>query len=130
MRDVRSLRRRPRALSRPRLAGWRAHGLAAVVLAVLGGSAVAAEADEEPDSLCAAARTAVANGQVEQTRMLGFSIVTTAFHEVPPEGAVLVGFDLGLGRYRHDLEAVYAVRPIYLTAQGDKVSPGGKTSTG
>jgi hypothetical protein len=124
MHDSRRVGQRPGAHSAPRTAVWRAPVLAVVMTAALGTRVVAADAGGGPESVFAAARTALENGEVEQTRMLGFSVVTTAFREVPPEGAVLVGFELGLGKWRRDQEAIFALRPIYQTAQGETVSPG------
>jgi hypothetical protein len=37
---------------------------------------------------------------------------------VPGDGAVLVGFDVGIGKFG-DIETVYALRAVYLTAQGE-----------
>jgi hypothetical protein len=65
-----------------------------------------------------AAARAVAKGWTDKTRMVGFSIVKTAFTEVPREGAVLVGFDLGIGNFM-DIENIYAIRAVYRTADGE-----------
>ena len=41
------------------------------------------------------------------------------FREAPPEGAVLIGFDVGLGDFV-DSPIINALRPIYLTKNGEK----------
>ncbi|MCI0463777.1 MAG: hypothetical protein L0Z62_43130 [Gemmataceae bacterium] len=74
---------------------------------------------KQPDSVFAAAAAAVANGQVEKSRMLGFSIVKSAFEHLPLQGAVLIGFELVLGKPHKDVEVIYSLRPIYQTATGE-----------
>jgi hypothetical protein len=60
----------------------------------------------------------VANGRVDRGRALGFRAHETTFTELPPQGALLVGFDLGLGRFVN-IECIYAIRPVYLTEAGE-----------
>jgi hypothetical protein len=78
----------------------------------------AAAGDEA--STFAAAKAAIDAGNLQQTRTLG-GHGKTAFSETSGSPGFLVGFELGLGKF-FDLEVIYAVRPIYRTAQGD--SPG------
>src|SRR5206468_3607755 len=66
----------------------------------------------------AAARAAVANGRIERSRPLGFHDSRTLFTELPSQGAILIGFDLGVGKF-FNIETVYALRPVYLTAHGE-----------
>src|SRR5262245_35133968 len=95
-------------------------GLALVGILVLGPGVSSADPPGiEPDSVFIAARAAVANGQVEKSPMLGFSIMKTPFEQLPPEGAVLVGFDLGLGKDLRDGEVIYSLRPVFQTATGE-----------
>jgi hypothetical protein len=89
-----------------------------VILALSGTTAGAASRAEGPETVFAAARTAAALGRVEKTPMLGAPILKTSFREAPLEGALLVGFELGLGKFVSE-EAVYALRPIYRTEQGE-----------
>jgi hypothetical protein len=79
-------------------------------------AAQAFEQGKSATTIYAAAERAVLKGNTEKTRMVGFSIINTEFSEVPRDGAILVGFDLGLGK---DNEAIYAIRPIYRTAAGE-----------
>ncbi len=72
---------------------------------------------KEPRSLFAVARDAVAKGQFEETKMLGFK-VDTAFRDAPAEGAILVGFQIGLGNWMDD-DIICSLRPLYLTERGD-----------
>jgi hypothetical protein len=58
---------------------------------------------------------------VAKSPILGFHVDKRLFTEIPPDGAVLVGFDCGIGKF-FDIESVYALRPIYLTANGIKPS--------
>jgi hypothetical protein len=94
--------------------------LSVAVLGVLvpgAGARAADKPDREPFALFAAAKAAVAKGTVEKTRMLGFKVDET-FREAPAEGAVLVGFEIGLGTWGDD-EMICTLRPIYLTERGD-----------
>jgi hypothetical protein len=86
--------------------------------AMLFASAGAARADDpaDEDSIFTAAQKAVANNRIKQTRAVGFSIENHLFSEMLPEGAILVGFDLGVGK---DGEAIYAIRPVYRTEKGE-----------
>jgi hypothetical protein len=52
-----------------------------------------------------------------QTDMVGFTLAP-AFEEVPPEGALLIGFEIGLGNVWAP-NAINSVRPIFLTAKGE-----------
>src|SRR5260370_7906545 len=63
-----------------------------------------------------AAARAVAKGRTQKTRMVGFGIINTEFADVPRDGAILIGFDVGIGK---DNEAIYAIRPVYRSADGE-----------
>src|SRR5262249_19656990 len=92
-------------------------GIAAML--ILGSRPLAAAGPENGEAaLYQAAATAIAKGQTEKTRMLGFSIIKTSFTELPTEGAVLVGFDLGIGKFL-DIDNIYAIRAVYRTANGE-----------
>src|SRR5438105_3557041 len=75
-------------------------------------------ADDKGSDIFAAARAAVAAGRIAKTDALGFTLEKKAFSETLSEGGVLVGFDVGLGKFVRD-ECVYALRPIYRTVQGE-----------
>src|SRR5437660_4428408 len=79
--------------------------------------AATAAAAAEPPTVFTAARAAIADNRVEKTKPLGVYDSKRAFSEIPPQGAVLVGFECGVGKF-FDTECVYALRPIYLTADG------------
>jgi hypothetical protein len=129
MRNSRDDRRWPCRPVFSRLAGagsWL--GIALLGTAILGG---ARAADKEPIALLAAAKSAVAKGNVEKTRMLG-SQVDESFREAPAVGGVLVGFEIGLGTWGDD-DIICTLRPIYLTERGDlftkeygAATPGGR----
>src|SRR5215471_2150079 len=105
--------------SRQSLAGL----VAALVLAVGPRIVFADEPTHKDTAIYEAAARAVAKGWTEKTRMLGFGVVKTAFTEVPRDGAVLVGFDLGVGEFM-DIECIYALRGVYRTSDGQVISFG------
>ncbi|MBL8794422.1 MAG: hypothetical protein JNM56_10990 [Planctomycetia bacterium] len=90
----------------------------ALSLAVLLGfvSMLPAQQAQEPAPIFVAARAAAANKSVNKSKLLGFSISDRPFDELPAQGAVLVGFEVGLEK---DSDNVAAVRPIYRTALGE-----------
>ena len=91
----------------------------AIVALILGSSIVRADEPKKPEpTVYDAAARAVAKGWTEKSRMVGFSIIKTQFTEVPRDGAILVGFDLGLGKFLN-IENIYAIRPVYRTAGGE-----------
>jgi hypothetical protein len=86
-----------------------------------GGTTLAAERPVAiPTAIFKAARTAVAEGSLDRTRQLGSPFTKDTFSEVPAEGGVLVGFDFALMPWMGDSEVIQAVRPIYLTLQGER----------
>ncbi len=93
----------------------------AVVAALLGlaGPAPADQPAAKADALLPAIRAAIAHGEIEQTGLRGFDNPGRRFTELPRQGAVLVGFDCGVGKF-FDLDIVYALRPVYRTAQGEE----------
>ena len=95
--------------------GWPV-GIALVAL-VAAATAVRAGPDA-PDAIFAAAREAVAHGRTEKTALAGFdagrAVVTG---DDAPEGGILVGFEVGLGEW-FGKPTIYALRPLYLTANG------------
>jgi hypothetical protein len=94
---------------------------ALTVVAVLAGGAGALAAEgpgAEPDSIFAAVRAAAARGHVEKTPQVGFDLAKNTFRDTRREGGLLIGFDVGLGMFG-DREVIYALRPLYLTAEGE-----------
>src|SRR5262245_41525995 len=75
-------------------------------------------ADDPPEPVFGLARVAVARQRTEQSKVLGFHDARRTFTEIPEEGALLVGFDVGVGKF-FDIDSVYALRPVYRTAFGD-----------
>jgi hypothetical protein len=74
-----------------------------------------------PEPIFAAVREAVAAGRVDGSEVVGFNGGQTVRDE-PPQGGILVGFELGLGEWLRDKPTVYALRPLYLTPDGVKGS--------
>jgi hypothetical protein len=94
---------------------------ALMAVLVLGAAARAADRPGEvPTAIFTAARTAVAEGNLDRTRLLGSPFVKTPFDENSAEGGVLVGFDVALAPWMGDSEFVQALRPIYMTLNGER----------
>jgi hypothetical protein len=97
-------------------------GLAALMVLALGGTTgIAADPVQEFRSFFGAARKAVAAGNVTTTRLAGVDVSKKTFTDEPEEGAVLIGFDVGLDKFFDD-HIVRAIRPIYLKQSGEFVS--------
>jgi hypothetical protein len=122
MRSSHHDQRRSRPEPRPRpWRTWPAAIALAVLLFALAGPAAGDDPAPQPEPILAAARSAVAQNRVVRSRVLGFFDKQRTFTELPKEGAVLIGFELGLGKF-FDIEIVYALRAIYRTPKGDMVS--------
>ena len=95
---------------------------AALAAAALFGSArpAAADAADETDTVMAAVRSAVEDGRVTQSRLLGFTLGKGDFTESPTEPGVLIGFDLGVGKF-FDNETIYTYRAVFTTAHGEEI---------
>ena len=84
-----------------------------------------AELDKIVDShldrsdLFAGLRRAIRRKKFQETKVVGGAFAKHEFQEVPPEGALLIGFELGLGKFVNN-DVIHYVRPIYLTAVGEK----------
>lgn len=76
-----------------------------------------AEPEKEPDTVYTAAREARDKEHFDKTRLLGSDAWDKPFEEIPADGAVLVGFDFGLGRRGND--DIYAVRAIFRNERGE-----------
>lgn len=63
-------------------------------------------------------RAALVQGGLQKTKMLGFSITKLPFEEKATDGSLLVGFELGIGKFL-DKEMIYALRTIYRTPRGE-----------
>ena len=75
---------------------------------------------DEPDAIFAVARAGVVNDRVEKSKALGHNDPKRTVTDLPARGALLVGFECGVGKFA-DTETVYALRPLYLAADGDDV---------
>jgi hypothetical protein len=92
--------------------------LSVVALFALGVCARAANPPDEPNPIFAAAKAAVANGRIDKSKPLGFHDEKKPYSELPDQGAILIGFDLGVGKF-FDIDVIYSLRPIYLTQFGE-----------
>lgn len=70
-------------------------------------------------SIFEAARQAVTSFNIREGKVLGFHERQVKFDEVPAEGAVLIGLDVGVGK-SGDIDSIYAIRPVYRTAKDDE----------
>jgi len=105
------------AVHRPPRQG-RAAGLVGGAILLLFAGAAAADEGQRPNSLLAAVRAAVTSGRVTNSRVIGFTLAKGFFQELPKPGAVLTGFDLGVGKFL-DRDTIYALRAVYSTAGGE-----------
>ncbi len=108
--------RRARNLPHPRWAVLATFAVT-VILTACGGASAA----DEPDPIFAVARAAVAKKRIEKSQLLGGSPDRNLFTDLPGDGAVLIGFELGVGMFFND-ETVYAIRPIYRLPEGESAS--------
>jgi serine/threonine protein kinase len=65
----------------------------------------------------ATVRDALARKQHTKTKIVGFT-AADEFTDVPPKGALLIGFDVGLGKFTTN-DVIHSLRPIYLTDDGE-----------
>jgi len=72
---------------------------------------------DQAKSLLEAARLAVQNNRIAQSKVMGFNLVKFKYVDLPPQGGVLIGFDFGLGKFTKE-DLIYAMRPIFLTSKG------------
>lgn len=79
---------------------------------------VAVSAQEGEPGLFATVKAGVASRQLDRSRQLGFTLGKKSYEEIPAEGAVLVGFEVGLGKQGKD-EAVLALRALFVSATGE-----------
>src|SRR5262249_7541223 len=83
-----------------------------------------AESAKVPDryrervELFAHIRQAIREKRTAQTAIQGFPLAKE-FRQVPAEGAVLIGFDVTLGKFL-DNDTISSLRPIYATARGEQ----------
>jgi S1-C subfamily serine protease len=83
-----------------------------------------AESAKVPDryrervELFAFIRQAIREKRTAQTAIQGFPLAKE-FRQVPAEGAVLIGFDVTLGKFL-DNDTIASLRPIYATARGEQ----------
>jgi hypothetical protein len=109
-----------RILSQPRWVLTSTFVLGVILISCRGVSAADAPANER-DSIFTAARAAVAKNRTEKSALLGGNLDNNLFTDLPGDGAVLIGFELGVGTFLND-ETVYAIRPIYRLPEGETSS--------
>src|SRR5207248_3372514 len=82
--------------------------------------APAGDPEDDAGPVLAAAEEAVAHGRVVQSNQLGFGNDKGAFSDAPEDAGVLIGFDLGVGKF-FDVETIYAIRAVFLTRGGEEI---------
>jgi hypothetical protein len=103
----------------PKIAGpWIARFAAATLFLFLLTPVRADNPPDEPNPIFAAAKAAVANGRIDKSKPLGFHDDRKSYSELPDQGSLLIGFDLGIGKFL-DIDVIYALRPLYLTPFGE-----------
>ncbi len=90
--------------------------LAATLLTFAGRAA--GDAFDEAQPLFAAAKEAVASNHLAKSKLQGFNLGKATFMEAPDDGAALIGFDVGLGKFLN-IDNIYALRAVYMTRSGD-----------
>jgi hypothetical protein len=63
-------------------------------------------------------KDAIAEKRVEDVQVTGFKLAKDTYRDLPPQGGILIGFELGLGSFATK-PVINAFRPIYLTAKGE-----------
>ena len=64
-------------------------------------------------------QTAVKDKRTKDVDIAGFKLSKELYRDVPEEGGVLIGFEVGLGKFV-TTDVVDSLRPIYLTKDGEK----------
>jgi hypothetical protein len=82
---------------------------------ILAGSAL----KEIPGNLYSSIKSAVEKQQLVDADVTGFKLARQQYRDVCPKGGVLIGFDVSLGNFANN-KAINALRPIYLTAEGER----------
>jgi serine/threonine protein kinase len=81
-----------------------------------------------PEQPFAAIRTGVQQLRFTEKDSKGGAFGRDHYQDVLPEGGLLIGFEVGIGKFTINDEIDY-LRPIYLTAEGEKLGKGrGKTT--
>jgi hypothetical protein len=75
-----------------------------------------------PGDTHAFVRQAVQANNLKTVATGGFNANDKGFRDVPPEGAILIGFEAGLKPFL-GTQVVNSLRPIYLTKDGEKTGP-------
>jgi hypothetical protein len=87
---------------------------------VAGGAPAPAGPKRLPGDPYAYFRQCVKEGKVSDVAVKGSNTPRT-FRDVPEEGAILIGFHVGLEKFVGNNDVVSALRPIYQTKNGEKV---------
>jgi hypothetical protein len=80
--------------------------------------APAAEANPPPGEPFASLRAGIRQHRQTETKIAGGAFAPLHFEDVPPDGGLLIGFEVGLSG---DGNIVDYLRPIYLTAEGERL---------
>ena len=65
-------------------------------------------------------QTAVKDKRVVDVDVTGFKLSKELYRDLPEEGGILIGFQVGFGKFLKD-QTIGALRPIYLTKDGEKL---------
>lgn len=98
---------------------WATTVLAALAATALAGSTAADDSTKAAPTIFESIQSALEQGQVTKSQQLGFALTKIAFEECPAQGAMLIGFDVGVGKVLNK-DQVLSLRPLYRTAdKGD-----------
>jgi serine/threonine protein kinase len=76
------------------------------------------EAKPPPGEPFVSIQAGIRQHKYTQTKVAGGAFAPLHFEDVPPEGGVLIGFEVGLGANGNIVDYL---RPIYVTAEGEKL---------
>jgi hypothetical protein len=72
-----------------------------------------------PGDMYAFIQNAVKDKKTKDIDIAGFKLSKKEYRDLPEEGGVLIGFEVGLGKFAAN-DTVDSLRPIYLTKDGEK----------
>jgi hypothetical protein len=64
-------------------------------------------------------KQSVQDKRTVETEIAGFKLAKKQYQDVAADGGILIGFELGFGKFVQN-KTINAIRPIYLTADGEK----------
>jgi serine/threonine protein kinase len=79
----------------------------------------APSAKAKREGFFAALEIGIREGRARRSKLVGGGFANREYEDIPQEGALLIGFEVGLSKFAAN-DCVGYVRPIFLTEQGEK----------